>query len=424
MSKVLEKIFDQLFHINRSITGPGYEKSLEIIKKIIPLKIDSFKTGKKVFDWTIPKVWKAKHAYIKNEKNEEIINFKKNNLHLMSYSDSVNKIMDLHKLKKNLHTNKKIPNAIPYVTSYYKKNWGMSMSYKQFKKLKKGKYKIFIDTKFYNGNLKTGNFLKKGKSKKEIIFSSYLCHPSMANNELSGPITMCHLYKKIKNINFKHSIRFLINPENIGATAFISKYKNKIKSNTIGGCVLTCCGNNSFPIYKKSKKFSLIDLAFSKALKLQKHKIQKYYPTGSDECRYNSPGINVPFGAFMRAVPGEHKEYHSSLDNKKFINFKNIEKNVEILIKVIKIIDKANVYKNLNPNCEPFLQKKNLVRAISDYTPSKKIDKTLQAIFWIMNYTDGYISDLEIEYLSGIDKKNYYLAIDILIKKKLIKKIN
>ncbi len=255
MTKEYEKLFDKLFPINRSITGKGYDISLKILKKKIPFKILKFRSGKKVFDWKIPKIWNVKEAYLISPNGKKIIDFKNNNLHLVGYSQKKIKELNLKQLKKNLFTNKNLPNAIPYVTSYYKKNWGFCISHKNYKKLKKGNYKVNINTNFKTGHLKVGSYLIKGKSKKEIIISSYLCHPSMANNELSGPLTLCALYEKIKNKRFNYSIRLLINPETIGMIAFISKFKKHILSNVIGGCVLTCLGNDAPPIYKRAKIF-------------------------------------------------------------------------------------------------------------------------------------------------------------------------
>ena len=424
MSNRYEKLFDKLFPINRSITGSGYDKSLDILKKIIPFKVIKFRTGKKVFDWKIPKVWNVKEAYLIDPTDKKIIDFKKNNLHLIGYSQKKIKKLDLSKLKKNLFTNKNLPNAIPYVTSYYKKNWGFCMSNNQYKKLKKGIYKVHIDTSFKIGNLKVGSYLIKGKSKKEIIFSSYLCHPSMANNELSGPLTLCALYDKIKNKKFNYSIRLLINPETIGMIAYISKFKEKILSSVIGGCVLTCLGNEAPPIYKKSKNFSLIDLAFQKILSNKnKSKILNFFPYGSDEVRFNSTGIDIPYGSFMRANPGDYKEYHSSLDNKKIMKFNNIEKNVKILVNVIKYIDSARFYKNLYPNCDVFLTKRNLINSLSNYSGNKEVNKILETIFWILTYSNGKISDKEIIDLSGISKNKFDFAVKILLKKKIIKEV-
>ena len=202
MINKIEHYFDKLFPLNRSITGKGYQKSLDIISEIIPLKKINFLTGQKVFDWKIPKEWNVKDAYIKNKNGDKIVDFKKNNLHLVSYSKNIQSKLKLKELKKNLYFIKKMPNAIPYITSYYKKRWGFCLSYNHLKKLKNETYTIKIDSSLKKGKLTVGELLIKGKSKKEILISSYLCHPSMANNELSGPLTLAFLYNKLKKSKF------------------------------------------------------------------------------------------------------------------------------------------------------------------------------------------------------------------------------
>lgn len=424
MIKKIEYYFDQLFPLNRSITGKDYQKSLSILSKIIPLKKINFKTGKKIFDWRIPKEWNVKEAYLSNNKGNKIIDFKNNNLHLLGYSKSFKSNLKLKDLRKNLYFIKNMPNAIPYVTSYYKKRWGFCLSYNQYKKLKNETYKVKIDTSFTNGKLTVGEFLLKGKSKKEIIISSYLCHPSMANNELSGPLTLAFLYEKLKKQKLKYSIRFVINPENIGAIAYLSKYKNKLKKNVIGGYVLTCCGNKGKIYYKKTKKNnSISDVAIINVIKNLNHKQLNYYPTGSDECRYNSIGINLPVGSFMRTNSSDYKEYHTSLDNKKIINFKKIKENIDVLTKTIKLVNKSNFYFNKFNNCDPFLSKRNIYNSISKYNFYQKVEVLNNCFFWLLSYSDGKTSDLEISEMSGISLKYINKAAKILIDKKILKKI-
>ncbi|MBD1170970.1 DUF4910 domain-containing protein [Pelagibacterales bacterium SAG-MED02] len=422
MKKKIINYFDRLFPLNRSITGKGYQQSIKIISEIIPLKKINFKSGKKIFDWKIPLEWNVETAKIDDENGKNIIDFKKNNLHVIGYSDKVNSLLTFKKLKKNIYFEKKIPNAIPYVTSYYKKRWGFALSYNQFKKLDKNKkFKVHINSSFKKGNLTVGEFLLKGKSKKEIIISSYLCHPSMANNELSGPLTLAFLYNRMKNKKLNYSIRFIICPETIGTIAFLSKYKSKLKKQCIGGYQITCCGLNSKVFFKKSRKGnSLIDLSMIEALKKYKHKFLEFFPHGSDERQYNSPGIDIPFGAFMRVNYDGYKEYHTSLDNKKIMNFSNFIENINILENAILKINKARFYKRNVPLCEPFLSKRNLYSTLSNYTHFSKIDRIVEAIFWIMAYSDGKTSDIEIQKYSKIEKKILDASFNILKKKKLI----
>jgi aminopeptidase-like protein len=425
MKKKIENYFDRLFPLNRSITGKDYRKSIDILSEIMPMKKINFKTGEKIFDWTIPKEWNVNSATLKDDKNKTIVDFKNNNLHLVGYSKKIKKEFTYQELIKNIHYIKKLPDAIQYVVSYYKSRWGFSMSYNQYKKLdKKIIYKVDIDTTHTNGVLTVGENILKGKSNKEIMISSYLCHPSMANNELSGPLTLVFLYNEIKKYKFNHSIRFTLQPETIGSIAYLSRYSKSLKKNCIGGYQITCCGLDSDPVYKKSKSINnLVDIAMSMALKNDKHKMLQFFPFGSDERQFNSPGIDIPFGSFMRTNYESYKEYHTSMDNKKIMNFKNFIKNIEILKKAIFVIDKAKFYKRIIPNCEPFLSKRNLYSSLSKYNHYSKVDKLIEAIFWILSYSDGKTSDLEIQNISKIDFKYLNKAFKILVLKKLIKQI-
>ena len=425
MKNTIIRYFDRLFPLNRSLTGKDYQKSLKILREIIPLKIINFKSGSKVFDWKIPLEWNVKDAYILDKNKKKIIDFRKNNLHLMGYSEKVSKIIKLNQLKKNLHFIKEIPNAIPYVTSYYKKRWGFCLSYNQYKTLKNQKYEIKIDSELKKGKLSIGECLIKGKSKKEILITSYLCHPSMANNELSGPLTLAFLYNSLKKKKFKYSIRFLIAPETIGTIAYLSKFKDRVKKNVICGYVLSSCGLNKIPHYKKSKNGNRIgDIAMERVLSKKNYKILDYNPIGSDETRYGTIGIDLPVGAFLRSDFDKYKEYHTSLDNKKIINFDKIVENIRILISVIDYINKSDFYISKVKDCEPFLTKHNIYPTISKFNSLNKAKKIISAIMWIITNSDGKTSNMEISKMSGIKLNFIDSTMNMLEKKKILKKLS
>ena len=230
----IDKLFDELYPICRSITGEGIRKSFKIISKHIPLKIHSVRSGTKVFDWSIPKEWKLKRAFLSDMNDKIIIDTKNSNLHVLNFSHSFKGKISYKELIKHVHTIKDLPKAIPYVTSYYKKNWGLCMSYNQFKKLRDKNYKVHIDTSINDGYLNYATFDLKGKSKKLVILSSYLCHPSMANNELSGPLTMIKLYEKLKKLkNRQYTYRFILAPETIGSITYLSNHSKNLIKNTL-----------------------------------------------------------------------------------------------------------------------------------------------------------------------------------------------
>lgn len=420
----LEKLFDKLFPINRSIMGNGFRKSLKILTKDLNFNFIKIKTNTKVFDWKIPLEWNITDAFILTPKKKKICEFKKNNLHIMGYSTPINKIIDFAELKKNIYYLKKLPTAIPYITSYYKKRWGFSMSYKEYQKLKDGKYKVYINSSLKKGNLVIGEKLIKGKSKKEILFSTYLCHPSMANNELSGPLVLREIYKKIRRKRLNYSYRFVITSETIGAIAYLNKRGNILKKNLIAGYQLTCLGDKNKFNYKKSKiGNSYADFLAIKTLKKlnKKFKIIDFFPTGSDERQYNSPRFNLPVGSIMRTPYDKYKEYHTSLDNKKFISFKSIEESANVFLKLIELNEKNVFYKTKLGYGEPQLGKRKLYSNISTFNAfNSKLNTLTNNFFWILSLSDGKTSSLEIFEKSKSNISDFQESIDILLKNKLI----
>lgn len=433
MSKIkFDRIFDDLFPINRSILGIGYRKSLKIIKKYIPFKVIKFKSGKKVYDWKIPMEWKITDAYIISPEGKKIIDFKDNNLHVIGYSAPVKKKMDLDQLKNYLYTQEDLKDAIPYITSYYKKNWGFGITYNKFKKLKKGIYNVLIDSEFIDGYLEIGEKILKGRRKKEILISTYLCHPSMANNELSGPLTMIDLFNKIEKIkNRQFTYRFVINPETIGSIAYIYKKEKELKKNIIGGIVLTCLGGPSNELsYKMSKKSnSIIDRLF---LRKNNIRIREFTPFGgSDERQYNSPGININIGQVARTVYQDYPEYHTSLDNKEFMKIERVQDSANQIFELINELENESFYLNLKPDCEPQLGKRNLYPNInSKLTREEKSNDILidgrefnKFSMILLNYSDGTFSLEELAAKYHIDYSVAFKVAEILEKNKLIKKL-
>jgi aminopeptidase-like protein len=430
--KFLEKYFDRLYPICRSILGKGFRESLDILGEIVDLNIKKVKTGKKVLDWTIPDEWNVLDAYIVSPKGKKIAQFKKHNLHVVGYSIPVNKVISLNELKKNLHTLPEQPNAIPYVTSYYKRTWGFCLKYDEYKKLKKGNYRVYINSTLKPGNLVYSDKLIKGKSKKEILLSTYLCHPQMANHELSGPLAWSMLYKFIKATGpHKYSYRFLICPENIGSAAFLHNSKRNIK-NIIAGFIINCVGNGKKFTYKKSRRGnSLADRAALNVLKHLPNKLEiiDFFPDGSDERQFCSPGFNLPIGLIMRNMYGrqdgskmDFKEYHTSLDNKKMISFKTIIETVEVYIQVLNTIE--NNFKPLGKVLygTPQLSKSpiKLYGELMNFRIKNKQEKT-RIILQILNLAEGKLDLLQIAKLKNFKIMDHYQTIQDLLKSKYIK---
>ena len=357
-----------LFPICRSITGDGTRKTLSYFEKINPeFRRLKFKTGQKVFDWEIPKEWNIKDAYLEHESGERYAEFKKCNLHIVGYSKPVNKKISKKELLNYIHTQKDQPDSIPYVTSYYKERWGFCLSENQKSKLPDGNYKVIIDSDLKNGNLELSDAIFKGKTKKEIFFSSYICHPSMANNELSGPVLLNAIMHYIKS-NYpksKFTYRFVLLPETIGSIAYLSKFMKVMKSNMICGFNLTCVGDERAYSYVGSRKGNtLADDAIEAALfGLSNVKKYSYLDRGSDERQYCAPGIDLPVCCFSRSR-FEYPEYHTHKDNFNVVTKKGLEGSFNVVKKIIDAIE-LELYPKTTMFGEPNLGKRGLYSTLS-----------------------------------------------------------
>ena len=417
----IHKFAKKLWPINRSITGPGQKKTLNLIKEINKtLKIKKFKSGTKVFDWKIPLEWRIKDAWIKNSQNEKIIDFKKNNLHVVNYSVKIKKKILLKDLKKKLFYIKSRPDAIPYVTSYYKKSWGFCIEYNKMKNLKDEIYNVKIDSSFSKGHLNYGEILIPGKSKKEILFTTYICHPSMANNELSGPSLLTFISKWLKKRKNNYTYRILFLSETIGSIAYISENLQRLKSNVIAGFVVSCVGDERGYSYLPSKNGdSLADRIALKILKKNNIKYKKYswLDRGSDERQFCAPGINLPVCSVMRSKYGEYPEYHTSEDN--LINVvtpKGLNQSFLLYKSIINEIEK-NEFPKSYYSCEPQLGKRDLYPTTSFHNSFSKHQKLIKDF---LSYCDGNLYLHEIakkckSSLAEVKKIN-----QILKKKKLV----
>jgi len=419
----------KLFPICRSITGDGVRQSLALIKVHLPsLKITEVKSGTKVFDWVIPPEWNIKDAFVKDSSGKKIIDFKKNNLHIVNYSMPFKGLINRTDLFKRLHTTEKMKNAIPYVTSYYRKYWGFCISYNNKKKLetkykklsKKKKYfNVQIDTSLNKkGSLTYGEFLIKGKSKKEILITTYICHPSMANNELSGPLVATALAKKFSKEKNNFSLRFIFVPETIGAIAYIKKNLSNLKRNVFAGYSITRIGDERKYSFLPTKHENTIsDRAAFKAFKALNIKFDRYNffeHKGSDERQFNSPGVDIPIATVMRSR--SYVEYHTSSDDFKLVTKKGLYGGYKVMEKIIFILQN-----NLRPiakyHCEPQMGKRNLYSVWGQ-------DKSWSTAKYLMNflqYADGKNDLIDISEILKINFQTTLRFFKILKKNNLIK---
>jgi len=426
LSKYYNIAKTKLFPITRSLTGNGVKKTLKIIQKELPkLKIKKIKSGTKVFDWNIPEEWNVTDAYVIDKYNNRIIDFKTNNLHLVGYSISIKKNITKKELFKNLYFLKNQPKAIPYITSYYKKRWGFCLSYNEYKILDRryslnDKFKVVINSNLNKkGNLNYGELILKGKSQKEILISTYICHPSMANNELSGPIVSMGLINFFKNKKLNKTLRFVFIPETIGSISYLSKNLKYLKENVIGGYNISCIGDERqhscmFSKYQNSPSDEAVIEAY-KLLKIKKYKVYSFLKRGSDERQYNSPGIDLKISSIFRTKYGEYPEYHTSLDNFNLVTLKGCVGGFNVAKKSIEIL-LERIYPKCKIMCEPQMGKRGLYPTLS----TKNKNKLTRSYMDFLQYADGTNSLEKISNLINLDINSVKKLNSILSKSNLL----
>lgn len=397
-AKEIEQYFDRLWPITRSLTGQGVRDTLAILSELVPMEMHRVKSGTQVFDWVVPKEWNIRAAYIETPDGRRIADISKNNLHVISYSTPVDREIEFDELVKHVRTLPGQPDAVPYVTSYYNEIWGFCLSHHEFESLPKtGKYRVFIDSELTEGYLDYGEAVLPGQSEKEILFSTYVCHPSMANNELSGPLVQAMLYRELSRMpNRKYTYRFVFAPETIGVIAYLDRVGQHLKEKLLAGYVITCIGDRGGFTYKQSKwKDGLVDRVARHVLKHQGEpfEIIPFSVGGSDERQYCSPGFNLPVGSLMRTMYQRFEEYHTSLDNKSFISFPHLDRSVEVYSKVVMALELNQRYINKIAFCEPQLGKRGM------YPSSINPDFQREAVHNLMHflsYADGEHDLIEI----------------------------
>ena len=367
IGKKLYSLMCDLFPICRSITGNGVRETLEIIKEYIPLKVYEIPSGTKVFDWVIPDEWNIREAYVENSKGERIIDFMESNLHVVNYSIPYEGALNLDELKEHLHTLPDQSDLIPYVTSYYNKDWGFCLSHNDFLKLDNDIYSVKIDSTLKPGHLTYAELIIPGESDEEILLSTYICHPSMANNELSGPVVATFLAKELSNRELHYTYRFVFVPETIGSIAYLSKNLDHIKNNVVAGYVLTCVGDpGSFSYLCTRKENTLSDRVALHVLNnsAEEYKVYSFLDRGSDERQYNAPGIDLPIGSLMRTKYGSYPEYHTSGDNLDFVTSEALQGSLDMYLRCINVLENNRTYKTTTLG-EPQLGKRGLYSNLS-----------------------------------------------------------
>lgn len=414
-SKTMIVWMKDLWDFPRSLTGHGTRKTLEYIKGIIPdLNIHSFKSGSKVFDWEIPDEWNIYDAYIEHESGKRFAEFSKNNLHILGYSIPCDMKISLSELLPHIYTQTDQPDVVPYVTSYYKDRWGFCMSENDKKNLPDGIYHVLIDSKKSSGTMELADMVIKGKNDNEVFFSTYVCHPSMANNELSGPVLSTALiqYIKLEYPDNKYTYRFVFVPETIGSITYLSEHLDHLKEKVVCGFNLSCVGDDRAYSHIQSRLGrNLADQALQASLIDLDNVIRySFLERGSDERQYCAPGVDLPICGFSRSKYGEYPEYHTSADNFDVVTESGLNGSFDVMKSIIDSFELGLIPKN-NIKCEPQLGKRNLYPTISQ----KGANSDLNTRMDFLAYTDGNHSLFDI---SIIIKKNLGLVVSeaILLK--------
>lgn len=396
------QLAEELFPICRSITGEGIRYTLNRLKKEVPqIVLHEIPTGTKVFDWVVPKEWEISEAYIEDMKGNRIVDFQKNNLHVVGYSIPIDAIVSGDELQAHLYSLPEHPDWIPYVTSYYKERWGFCVTQNSRKKLTDNQYHVVIKSKLFDGSLTYAELLIPGQVSDEIFFSTYACHPSMANNELSGPVVQIELAKwLLAQKERKYSYRLIWIPETIGSITYLSRHLEEMKKKVIAGYVLTCVGDERAVSYVGSRKENtLADVAAKNILHFMApdYKYYNFLHRGSDERQYNAPGVDLPVCSICCSKYHEYPEYHTSADDMTLITPKGLERAYGIYKAVIEAIEHNAKYK-INCYCEPQLGSRGLY-------PTESFNRSSVSVQDMMNfiaYADGTMDLFEISELIDV----------------------
>jgi aminopeptidase-like protein len=411
-----------LYPICRSITGDGVRQSLRLLQRTIPLEPHEVPSDTRVFDWTVPKEWNLRDAYIKNAAGERVVDFRKCNLHVLNYSVPVHRRMSLAELKPYIFTLPETPDWIPYRTSYYRETWGFCLTHRQLEQMENGEYEVCIDATLEPGYLTYGEYRVPGVTDDEVLLSCHSCHPSLCNDNLSGMAIAARLACLLDGLSLRYSYRFLWIPGTIGSITWLARNES-ILPRIKHGLVMSCVGDPGPFTYKRSRRGNAeIDRAVEHALRHSGYDSQvlDFIPYGYDERQYCSPGINLPVGCFMRTPNGRYPQYHTSADNLALVTPSALGQSLLQLLRIIYILEKNGRYINLNPKCEPQLGRRGLYRQMGG---TKDAAAREMAMLWVLNLSDGEHDLLDIASRSGLEFGQISQAARLLTDAELLAKV-
>jgi aminopeptidase-like protein len=418
----LHDFVSRLYPWCRSITGNGLRDSLNALKQFVPVQLHEVPSGTQVLDWVVPPEWNIQDAWIADNTGKRVVDFQQHNLHVVNYSAPVQTKLPLAELKPRLHSLPEHPDWIPYRTSYYRENWGFCLSHNQLQSLPDAEYDVCINSTLQPGHLTYAEFRIQGESADEFLFSAHSCHPSLANDNLSGMAVAARLAQRMQDRKLRHSYRFLWAPGTIGAITWLAQNRNAL-GKIRGGLVLSCLGDSGVFHYKRSRQeHASVDTVVEHVLAAAApgHVVEPFEPMGYDERQFCSPGFDLPVGRLSRTPNGRYAEYHTSADNLEFIKPAALGGSLDLLLRIVETWESNRLLRNLAPYGEPQLGKRGLYRTTGG--TSGNLDEA--ALMWVLNLADGSHSLLDITKRSGLSLATVSTAIDRLEKAGLLAETN
>jgi aminopeptidase-like protein len=396
----MHRLMAELYPICRSITGEGFRSSLRILQREIPLEIHEVPTGTPVFDWTVPREWNIRDAFVKDASGGRVIDFRAHSLHVLNYSVPIHRTMTLAELRPHLYTLPDQPDLIPYRTSYYKEQWGFCLSHSALQRLEEGDYEVCIDSSLEPGSLTYGELFLPGETEDEVLISTHCCHPSLCNDNLSGMALATTLARQLAGLSRRYSYRFLFIPGTIGSITWLALNEERA-ARIRHGLVVACVGDPGGPNYKRSRRGDAeIDRAAAHVLQHsgQAYEVYDFSPYGYDERQYCSPGFNLAVGSLTRTPHGRYPEYHTSADNLDLVRPEALADSLGLYRAVIDVLEHNRAYLNTSPRGEPQLGKRGLYGSLGGNTSAKAFE---MALLWVLNFSDGQHSLLDIAERAG-----------------------
>lgn len=447
LAEEADSLFQTLFPICRSITGNGVRRTLDLLRQVVDFEVKEIPSGTACYDWTVPDEWNIRGAYLETTDGERVLDFADSNLHVVNYSAPVDQTLTFDELDTHLHTLPDLPTAIPYRTTYYNRNWGFCLTHEQYQRLdRKVRYHVRIDATLEPGSLTYGEALLPGSSGQEYLISSYCCHPSLANDNLSGIILWALLLRELQNRGpTRHAYRFVIVPETIGAIAYLSQNEAAMRALAGGFIPTTVAGPGKFGYKHTFLGDHLIDRAVHQTFaELGLEYVS--YPfdvNGSDEAHYSSPHFRIPIGTICKDKYYEYVYYHTSLDNLDFVSGDRLVDSLNLYLLAIEKLELNGVYRSLYPYSEPMLGKRGLYPKTGGMIKQRALDlekdhrqrayrvsaddivygDQLDAIRWLMFYGDGETSLLAVAERTGLPLKQLYETAELLSQHGLLERL-